>query len=433
MFAPSHPPCGFPHRIEGDTISGDVVMDMRCPIQREEHLQWVEDRLAEEMWSNVTKYEANSGLWGGEAPLMEPTRKIHQKSLAEGRIQAAMALQAAVTHNVWCAPGASGDPLLMRGPRCGGENETLLHRRWTCPDNCNATHPAIRSTQHLIPDAVKGCENNFAFWVGWLRTGSMVNPKVCRVPIQDCITTTEDRFAEILKLTGVCGRDGSGGKNSSHPRCRAVGAGCGTLILRGQEIDDEWIQEEAWMVSKVPGRQTVPRAEIWAVLMVLLVWDGAYDLAIITDASYTVKGMEGLARLKNSRGPNRDIWTLIYAQLDSKGGGGILSVVKVKSYIEGVQAYCRNTPLRHIMVNELADFAAERFSDHTGNGKADKAKYYASQALLGIVCKRIAAVEASNCEYATDAPQVAADIVATIEVLGEQRRWQIREARDRKI
>ena len=129
--------------------------------------------------------------------------------------------------------------------------------------------------------------------------------------------------------------DGSGGKNSSHPRSRTVGARCGTLIFRGQDIDDDLVQEEAWMASKIPGRQTVPRVEIWAVLMVLLVWDGAYDLTIIADASYTVKGMDDLARRKNSRGPNRDIWRLIYAELDSKPGGGILSVVRVKSHIDG--------------------------------------------------------------------------------------------------
>ena len=72
------------------------------------------------------------------------------------------------------------------------------------------------------------------------------------------------------------------------------------------------------MASKVPGRQTVPRAEIWAVLMVLMVWGGAYDLQIVTDASYTVQGMDALARRKNGRGPNRDIWQLRYAELDAK-------------------------------------------------------------------------------------------------------------------
>ena len=89
---PISPTTWLRHRIEGDATSGDILMDMRCPIQREEHLQWIEDRLAEAMWSSVIEHEANSGLWGGEAPLIEPTRKIHQKLLTEGRIQEAMAL-----------------------------------------------------------------------------------------------------------------------------------------------------------------------------------------------------------------------------------------------------------------------------------------------------------------------------------------------------
>ena len=122
------------------------------------------------------------------------------------------------------------------------------------------------------------------------------------------------------------------------------------------------------MASKVPGRQTVPRAEIWAVLMVLLVWGGTYDLTVITDASYTVQGIDDLARRKNGRGPNRDIWQLIYAELDSKAGGGVLTITKVKSHINSAQAYCHDTPFRHVIVNEIADFAADRYSDHAGDG-----------------------------------------------------------------
>ena len=101
-----------------------------------------------------------------------------------------MALQVAVAHNVWCASRATQDPLLMKRTRCGGEAETLLHRFWTCPNNCDAAHPAIKGARRLIPDAVAGCDSNSAFWLGCLLTGSMVNPKVGRFPIQDCTTTT---------------------------------------------------------------------------------------------------------------------------------------------------------------------------------------------------------------------------------------------------
>ena len=78
-------------------MSGDVTMGTRCPLQREENLAWIENRLAQRMWSQVAKHDANSGLWSGEAPLIDLTKKLHRKLLAEGRVQEAMALQAAVT------------------------------------------------------------------------------------------------------------------------------------------------------------------------------------------------------------------------------------------------------------------------------------------------------------------------------------------------
>ena len=121
------------------------------------------------------------------------------------------------------------------------------------------------------------------------------------------------------------------------------------------------------------------RAEIWAVLMVLLVWGGTFDLTIITDASYTVQGMDDLARRKDSRGPTRDIWQLIYAELDAKEGGGLLTITKVKSHIDGVQAYCRDTPFRHIIVNEIADFAADHYCDHAGDAKRIRPSFTATR------------------------------------------------------
>ena len=50
--------------------------------------------------------------------------------------------------------------------------------------------------------------------------------------------------------------------------------------------------DEALMCAKVPGRQTVPRAEAWAVKEVLDIHRGATPLKIITDASYVVKGFD---------------------------------------------------------------------------------------------------------------------------------------------
>ena len=382
-------------------------LDMRCPLQREEHLAWVESRLAEKMGKGVAEHEANTGLWTGEPPILEPTKKVHQKLLADGKVQEAMALQAAVLHNVWTKDRATDDPLLKICNRCNQEVETLLHRHWTCPNLTQCDRPAVKKTQYLPQRATNEVEHNAAFWFGCTLTGGMLELAVGLIFAKDCITHREGNFADIPKATGVCGVDGSGGQNSSFARGRSVGAGVGVVLLRDHGDAADAVVDEAWLASKVPGRQTVPRAEIWAVLMVILEWDGSHDLQIITDASYTIQGMDALARRKNGRGPNRDIWRLIYAALDAKQGSVELTVTKVKSHIDGVQTYCRGTPYGHILVNELADFAAERNSDHAGNGKADKNIYHQSVALLEAVCKCIAAIEATLREYSTDVPQVA--------------------------
>ena len=88
----------------------------------------------------------------------------------------------------------------------------------------------------------------------------MISPKPDGVLHKYCITVTADNVAD-LRRTKRAGVDGSGGKNSSHPRFRAVKVGC-SFIRMGSGDGDDWIREEAFLASKVPGRQTVPRAEI---------------------------------------------------------------------------------------------------------------------------------------------------------------------------
>ena len=73
-----------------------------------------------------------------------------------------------------------------------------------------------------------------------------------------------------------------------------------------------------------------------------------------------------LNRRKNRSGPNRDIWRLLYDELDRKTGAGIPTITKVKSHIDGIQSYCRSTPAWQILLNDLADYAADRFRDHFG-------------------------------------------------------------------
>ena len=87
--------------------------------------------------------------------------------------------------------------------------------------------------------------------------------------------------------------------------------------------------------------------------LVLQVWDGTYNLEIVTDASYTYSGMDLRNRRKHLRGTNKDIWQLIYKELDytmQDADGttcckGELTVIKIKSHSEGEHLLCRETPI----------------------------------------------------------------------------------------
>ena len=180
-------------------------------------------------------------------------------------------------------------------------------------------------------------------------------------------------------------------------------------------------------------RQTVPRAEIRAVLMILRAWDGSHDLEVVTYATYTVCGMVHIRRRKHNRGPNRDIWKLLYEELDKKAGGVILTITKVKSHIDGAQAYCRETPAWHVLLNDLVDYAADRNSDHYGPCGKEKKRTGDATALLCRVGKIIAVLEASLRGHSTDLPLVATDVINSCEAEGERRRADIFAKADEKI
>lgn len=155
----------FRYEDKNDTTSTIIIiiMSMKCPVGREAHVRWVEERPTQEMWQNVTPHEANSGLRHGEGPLFGPTLRIHHSMLANGNVQEAMAVQAAVAHNIWGAVRANKDPALHMCPRCGLFPETLLHRLWTCENNCECTHEDLVRTQDLRTRALEGCSGSVAF------------------------------------------------------------------------------------------------------------------------------------------------------------------------------------------------------------------------------------------------------------------------------
>ena len=138
--------------------------------------------------------------------------------------------------------------------------------------------------------------------------GNMTTPKVEWQEMEDCTHVVIGDFAGILAKGCRGGTDGSGGKEQNRWHSRVSAA----AVVYSSELLDEY----AIMYSRVPGRQTVPRAELWAIICTLK------TVAIITlqihifyiDAQYILNGIASDTNLYRD-GLNGDLWTMLYTVL----------------------------------------------------------------------------------------------------------------------
>ena len=143
---------------------------------------------------------------------------------------------------------------------------------------------------------------------------------------------------------------------------------------------------------------------------------------------YTYSGMDFDHRGQNLKGSNKDIWEILYAELDYtlKTATGHLEVMRRKSHSDGTQLYSRGTPLWQMGVNNLADKAADIFSDFEGN-EHTLTSFKATAAKLQTVCHRLAAIESELRRGTPERLHVEADIVNKCQAYGTLRReaWRI--------
>ena len=113
-------------------------------------------------------------------------------------------------------------------------------------------------------------------------TGRMLSAKVGWIDSNTCNATVSESFDVLLHSVKVVGSDG-GANESSTPHSRRVAAGAAVADIERNEV--------AFLFSSVPGPQTVPRAELWALYQILsrMFCNTLYTIYI--DAQYVVNGM----------------------------------------------------------------------------------------------------------------------------------------------
>ena len=114
----------------------------------------------------------------------------------------------------------------------------------------------------------------------------------------------------------------------------------------------------------MPGKQTVPRAELWRAIQILSKVDGKSNIQIPIDAKYVTRGIAHRGDLV--QGPNGDLWSILFQLIDERSG--VTDFIKVKSHLEdaGPSVIKQNKiAFHHMLANSLADVVATRFEPGT--------------------------------------------------------------------
>ena len=214
-------------------------------------------------------------------------------------------------------------------------------------------------------------------------------------------------------------------------RHRPVGAGAAVVAFER----DGSAGHATCLRMKVPGKQTVPRAETLAVLQVLLLIKGKKEIRIITDAMYVIKGFNDQNRKTYQEGRNGDIWREVYDQYDRLEVKPTVHKVKSHMTVPEVMSLMLTNPeaTKWLICNEAADAAAGTYADHLGDfDKELKAEeFYKAQLWKAI--KRTSAIELHIRENQEERSDTAEGLLAKAEAATDDRTEEIEAGTKRKI
>lgn len=225
----------------------------------------------------------------------------------------------------------------------------------------------------------------------------------------DAVPHVSDEFLDIAGETATASSDGSG-PITRNMRFKRVGAG-GAVAVLVKEPDGKYkCTRIGHLFAMVPGKQTVPRAELWACICILMTMHVILKLAIIVDATYVINGAKVNFRKRFLKGTNKDLWKQLFDLLETRTAEGKTTLFRcIPSHVKA--AGVRNgLPAQDIFLDELADEAA---------GKGNPASYALAEAdkkdehlynMQKQICTRIAAIEAYIRKHDLGPEQRADDI-----------------------
>ena len=253
-------------------------------------------------------------------------------------------------------PTEEDEPHIKCCKRCAkGKLATRFHKAYECDDNRNIAAEVFKKTQWVVRRAKTEAKDHVVLWYRGLIPANLLE-QPGEVEVYEAQIWKTANFDTVLHQSKMGFSDGTSGQDDVPAMLRPAGFGAATFNFR--VVDNMPVIENIQGIcGQVPGEQTVPRAEVWAaVVLISRIHPNAVG-RIGIDAAYVVDGVAKRARLE--KGKNGDLWSLFFALLDLRTAE--LGIAKVWSHIEGVADLAikaGEAQLCDIIGNALADEAA---------------------------------------------------------------------------
>lgn len=240
-------------------------------------------------------------------------------------------------------------------PRCGLP-ETELHLIWSCSANDHIADERVVSTQQYIRQATQGASTHPCLWLRGLLPSSLV---IVNTPyVQDMQLHFVGDYPAGTWPCGLFYSDASGGPFSSLPPIRRCGVGVAVIEQENGMHTDQLFRLKWGVFAPLVGTaQSVPRAELYAVLVVVLhVQSGPSEIR--SDSKVNVdmfaQGQEACLNSVNS-----DLWQQIWSALTDRQVQ--LTFTWVKGHADNADTYeAYNVQPADLYGNLFADKLAER-------------------------------------------------------------------------
>jgi hypothetical protein len=260
-----------------------------------EILKLVKQVAKDAIWKVASRHRGGTGLEKG-APWWDLAKQVSKWFVKQGRKDEADNLKAITCGGQWEGSRVREmypqvDKTVTCCPFCGEDDETLIHRYWTCSRLKTHADMHVKRTNFLIKEVTKvEARGRDCLWTRGLiprDEWDVAPPPTSKEQAERSKSTVGDRSkwrAEGATLAS----DGGGAERQIDPLLAQVAAAF-AAVDRGARNKDE-VDKYVATCCQVPGRQTIPRAELW-VLSMLLVERSGLKSEVWVDAEYVCKGV----------------------------------------------------------------------------------------------------------------------------------------------